>query len=436
MTAHSETQRLRETLEAQHVGPPHDYGFSYVKIGFVVALFGLSLVSFVTQTELTSVVYAQYAFNEPVLLLYLTHASWWMLWPCQFVAVGIYKATKRFFNRSKTGQPTWRGWRRAIASSIKVQHRNVFYSAELTAKQNVAGYSMAYEDPKRSFKTYAEFVHSQAITRLVRACFALSTVLNIAGATWYVAMGLSTGADVTAIYNCSAFTAYVFGIFMLGDRFSIVKASAVAVAVGGVFVVAYLGGTSTTGTYPNRLLGNMIILAGAILYGLYEVLYKKMACPPSNEVSARRQATFSNFVMCLIGIATFVILTPILLVVEISGIHHFAIPTDPKALMCIFLSVFANQVFSVTFLGLMSLTSPVFSSVASLLTILVVGIYEWMFRNVTITAGQLLGYFLIMTGFLLLTLCSWNEITAEDRDDLDEGLETDTESLATSSISC
>lgn len=413
-----ESQRLRRSSLPPVV--PHDYGFSYVKLAFVVGLFLLSLVAFVAQTELTSLVYTQYAFHEPVLLLYLTHASWWMLWPMQVLAVGVFKA----FRRPKDS------FRRGIASSIKAQHRMVFHCAELTAQESLPGYTLLYPDPKASFKHYSTFIASDAFKYMLKTALVLSVVLNCAGVTWYVAMGLSTGGDVTAIYNCSAFTAYVFGVFLLGDTFSIMKAMAVVVAVAGVFMVAYLGSSDGVAgvEYPHRLLGNLVILFGAILYGLYEVLYKKMACPPANEVSARRQAGFSNFVMCLIGLATAALLTPIILFVHITGLHHFDIPSDWGCLSMIALSVLANQVFSLAFLGLMSLTSPVFSSVASLLTILVVGWVEWMFRGVLLTLGQLGGYLCIVMGFSLLTFCSWGEISEEERDDGDD-FETDSESI-------
>lgn len=411
--------------EGENRHKDHDYGFSYVKIAFVIVLFVLSLVAFVVQTELTSIVYSQYHFHEPILLLYMTHASWWMLWPLQCITIAIFKTIKRYLKRHGSNSQ-WRGIRRTMTSSIKAQHRNVFYSAELTAQCNISNYQMVYSDPKHSFKSYNTFVQSEAIKYLFKATLLLSAVLNVAGLTWYVAMAMSTGADVTAIYNCSAFTAYVFGIFILGDAFSMLKASSVIIAISGVFMVAYLGKSSESNDLPHRLLGNLIILLGAVLYGLYEVIYKKLACPPSNLVSARRQATFSNFVMFFIGIGTFAILTPIILLVHFTGIHHFDIPTDRVALQYIFCSIFANQIFSVTFLGLMSLTSPVFSSVASLLTILVVGWFESVFRNILITTGQFFGYMLIMAGFALLTYCSWNEISEEDKND-EEANETETE---------
>ncbi|GME67861.1 unnamed protein product [[Candida] boidinii] len=462
--------------------------FSYTKIVFVIALFLLSLVSFVIQTEVTSYLYSDLGFSEPILLLFLTHGSWWLLWPLQFIIIALYKAFRRWklykFDKSNqldgymsihnsevnlpsSGTPAnrrtsmssssaaripsvadentntggtstgtsfpftvphkkWKGWRKAFASSVKAQHRNIFHSAELTAGLNVKDYKIEY-GKHQNFKSYSNFFKSTAITYIFKSTFYLSFILNIAGLTWYIAMSLSTGADVTAIYNCSAFTAYIFAIPILGDKFSWLKMSSVITAIGGVFIVAYTGKSSSGNTdpdqpdvdkYPNRLMGNVIILIGAILYGLYEVIYKKRCCPPSNEVSARRQATFSNFSMCFIGINTLIILGIPMLFVHITSIYKFNIPSDPKSWFYIIISIFANLTFSCSFLALMALTSPVLSSVSSLVTILIVGLTEWLLRGQIISSGQWIGYLLVLIGFSLLTYASWNEISEEDQDDV------------------
>lgn len=423
--------------------PAGAYEFSYLKIAFVVVLFVVSLFSFVTQTELTSLLYSSSGFNEPILLLYLTHGTWWLLWPLQFFSVGVFKAFKKWLlhhrGYASVDGRRWKGLRRAFASSVKAQHQNIFHTAELTALPNIAGYEILYKDPKKSFKFYSQFFKSTAIWYVFKMSALLSVILNIAGCTWYLAMSLSTGGDVTAIYNCSAFTAYIFAIPILKEKFSWIKANSVIIAVAGVFIVAYMGRSSTStsdpdsGTvYPHRLLGNFIILLGAILYGLYEVFYKKWCCPPSELVSARRQATFSNFIMCLIGLNTFFIMGVGMLVCEISGFHHFEIPTHGKAMLYMITSIISNHLFSVSFLGLMSLTSPVFSSVASLITILIVGIVEWLFRGIVITFYQIIGYILIIVGFALLTYASWSEISQED---VDDDYITDTESTYSSASS-
>lgn len=414
------------------------YEFSYLKIIFVIVLFIISMITFVSQTELTSLLFTNYGFDEPILLLYLNHGSWWALWVVQFVSIALLKSFKRYLNHIKgydeLNGKRWKGFRKAFASSVKAQHQNIFHTAELTTKANNPNYQIIYNDSTKSFKNYSTFFKSEALLYMIKMSVLLSIILNVAGVTWFIAMGLSTGSDVTAIYNCSAFTAYVFAIPILKEKFSWIKANSVITAVAGVFVVAYMGSSNQSNdanNYPYRLMGNLIILVGAILYGLYEVFYKKWCCPPSEIVSARRQATFSNFVMCLMGISTFFLLGIGMLTVHFSGLHHFKIPTNSKAILCIVLSLISNHLFSVSFLGLMSLTSPVLSSVASLLTILVVGVFEWTFRGIIITFAQLFGYLLIIIGFSLLSYASWNEISKED---VDDGYITDAESTYSASL--
>lgn len=413
------------------------YEFSYLKLIFVVGLFILSLITFVVQTEYISLLYSDYKFDEPILLLYLTHGSWWALWPLQFIAVATFKTFKRYrsfkLGYNEINGKRWKGFRKSFASSVKAQFQNIFHTIELTANENISNYEIVYKDPKKSFKHYSQFFKSEAFKYIFKMSCLLCIVLNVAGLTWYIAMSLSSGSDVTAIYNCSAFTTYIFAIPILNEKFSWIKANSVLTAIIGVFVVAYLGNNSSADNnadYPNRLLGNLIIFIGAILYGLYEVYYKKWCCPPSEIVSARRQATFSNFIMCLIGINTFFLLGSGLLIVELIGLHHFKFPTNPKVILIIIVSVFSNMLFSVSFLGLMSLTSPVLSSVSSLVTILIVGLFEWKFRDIIITAYQLIGYLFIIIGFTLLTYECWNEVSQEDTEDDD--FITDSESMNSS----
>jgi len=66
----------------------------------------------------------------------------------------------------------------------------------------------------------------------------LTITLTIAASTWFLAVGLTSASDVTAMYNCSAFFAYAFSIPLLGERFRQDKAFAVALAILGVFLMA------------------------------------------------------------------------------------------------------------------------------------------------------------------------------------------------------
>lgn len=143
----------------------------------------------------------------------------------------------------------------------------------------------------------------------------ITCALTIAGSTWYIAISLTTPSDITAIYNCSAFFAYAFSIPLLGEKVKTEKVVSVAVAIMGVLIVAYGDGASSGERAKSdkrgevdgsmRVVGNVIIGIGSVLYGFYEVLYKKVACPPDGT-SSGRSVIFANTVGSGIGAFTLV----------------------------------------------------------------------------------------------------------------------------------
>ena len=99
--------------------------------------------------------------------------------------------------------------------------------------------------------------------------------------------------DVTAIWNASAFFAYVFTVKMFQLPWERKPMFAVLLAMVGVMAVIYGGtsiqedeseqpeafGTPSTATAP--LLGDLLMLIGSVEFGLYQVLYKKYLTLPS-----------------------------------------------------------------------------------------------------------------------------------------------------------
>ena len=231
---------------------------------------------------------------------YLTHGSWSLLWPGALLIMRLQKWN--------TPWPAF--WRR---------HKHlVRTTAQMVRTQNLHLTSReAQESP------------------VIRA-------LTIAGGSWYVAVDLTSSSDLTAIYNCSAFFAYAFSIPLLGDKLRFDKIFSVGIAIIGVLVVAYGdapnpdaggdGSKAPSNEAKNRLLGNIIIGIGSVLYGLYEVLYKKLACPPEGT-SPGRGMTFAMTFGSLIGTFTLTVLWIPLPILHVLGIEKFALPTGEAAWM-------------------------------------------------------------------------------------------------------
>lgn len=281
-------------------------------------------------------------------------------------------------------------------------------------------------------RTTAQMVETQALSvphgqgspvpYMLRMTAFVTCALTVAGGSWYVAVDMTSPSDLTAIYNCSAFFAYVFSVPILREKLRLDKSFAVMLAIVGVLIVSYApkrqsttdGSPAVDPTEPkDRLGGNLVIGIGSVLYGFYEVLYKRLACPPEGT-SPGRGMIFANTFGSLIGSFTLLVLWFPLPILHILGIEIFELPRGEAAwMLCI--SVLANATFSGSFLVLISLTSPVLSSVAALLTIFLVAITDWLWRGKTLTPVALGGGLLIVAAFLLLSWSTFREMSLEQK---------------------
>ncbi|EON64067.1 hypothetical protein W97_03297 [Coniosporium apollinis CBS 100218] len=360
----------------------------------------LSLISFTVQTETAVYIQHNLGWNKAYCMLYFTHGSWSLLWPTQLLILRL----------QKWNMP-WRPfWRRHIQilrqTALMVEHKTL------------------HPAPRQS--------SSSPVPYMLKMTAFVTCALTIAGGSWYVAVDLTTASDLTAIYNCSAFFAYAFAIPLLHEKLRGTKVFAVAVAIAGVLTVAYgdkavpkHGSKSGSGTggpqapdgeAKNRALGNMVIGVGSVLYGFYEVLYKKVACPPEG-CSPGRGMIFANTFGSCIGCFTLLVLWIPLPVLHVLGYETFEWPRGEAAWMLL-ISVLANATFSGSFLVLISLTSPVLSSVAALLTIFIVALVDQLLPPPLyspLTPAAMVGGLLIIGAFLVLSWATYREMDEERR---------------------
>ncbi|OCK84985.1 hypothetical protein K432DRAFT_378045 [Lepidopterella palustris CBS 459.81] len=380
---------------------------------YAAIFLALSLISFTVQTETAVYIQHQLKWEKAYCMLFLTHGSWTLLWPAQLLILRI----------QKWNTPWQTFWRRHVQllrqTALMVEHGTLHPSVRVSQRSPVP-----YMMKMTAFVTCA---------------------LTIAGGSWYVAVNMTTASDLTAIYNCSAFFAYAFSVPLLHERFQWSKSIAVAIAIAGVFVVAYGdsspakhgsksgGGAGGDNAPPaseadKRTVGNLVIGVGSVLYGLYEVLYKKLACPPDG-CSPGRGMIFANFFGSLIGSFTLLVLWIPLPILHFLGLETFELPVGKQAWMMA-ISVLANATFSGSFLVLISLTSPVLSSVAALLTIFIVAIVDQLLPeplNSPLTPAAIVGGILIIGAFLLLSWATYKEMDEERRKKLEDVSESDVE---------
>ncbi|KAF2151100.1 hypothetical protein K461DRAFT_228324 [Myriangium duriaei CBS 260.36] len=368
---------------------------------YAAAFLVLSLISFTVQTETAVYIQHNLKWNKAYCMLYLTHGSWVILWPVQLLILRVHKAKMPW-------RPFWRRHVQILRQTAQmVEHQTLHVPSPQSRKSPVP-----------------YFIKTTAF---------VTCALTVAGGSWYVAVDLTTASDLTAIYNCSAFFAYAFAIPILKEKLKWSKVFAVGVAIIGVLVVAYgdvspgkhgnkSGGGAGGPNAPahdeasNRALGNIMIGFGSILYGFYEVLYKRVACPPDG-CSPGRGMIFANTFGSMIGLFTLTVLWIPIPILHVTGIEPFALPRGEAAWMLL-ISVMANATFSGSFLVLISLTSPVLSSVAALLTIFLVAVVDQLLPpplNNPLSGAAIAGGCLIIGAFLLLSYATYREMDEERR---------------------
>lgn len=382
----------------------------------------IALVTFVVQTEAAGYLAMTLKYKKPIFMLYITHSSWTLLWPLQILFLRIVK------------------WNTPFKTFFRSHMNNVLSTANMINDDNTGAHKPGHHrQPSdhrhlalpnlKDFRDLAPAV--SPLFKILKKCLVLTAALTVAGMSWYIAINMTTTSDITAIYNCSAFFAYAFSVPLLNDPFRLDKSFSVVLAMIGVFIVAYGGGSDSKkdipgdepSVYPHRMGGNLVIGVGAVLYGLYEVLYKKITCPPST-VSPRRQAVFANVVGTGIGLCTFSLVWLLLPILHFTGIEPFEAPRG-EVLQLLVVSILSNMLFSGSMLVLMSLTSPVLSSVAALLTIFIVAIVDWFFFSVPISFAGFVGGLMIIIAFLLLSYATWKELCEEDDSEIENEYRTD-----------
>lgn len=188
-------------------------------------------------------------------------------------------------------------------------------------------------------------------------------------------------SDVTALWNTNAFFAYVSNVTVFQLSWEPRRLWAVVIATFGVFVVVYGGSTSPKTDVPTAtspLIGDLMTLFASVLYGLYQVLYKKYAALPSDpellsdrlyqripssaesypeEVAPTKElpeppsfGLHPDLLTSLMGLATFVLLWIPLPILHYFGIERFSIPSDTVTILVLAGAALSGVVFNAGFM--------------------------------------------------------------------------------------
>ncbi|KAG2159841.1 uncharacterized protein EDB93DRAFT_1112213 [Suillus bovinus] len=376
-----------------------------------VLTFVAVIFAFVGETQLTQYVQTTLGYQHSFFLFYVVHSSFVLSFPLH---LGYLLMTTHHSPRALMS---------GLFSTITAQ--------------------LTLQDPR--------IIHSSRfpVSRFLVVILVMTVIYNAPALLWFIAVVYAPVTDVTAIWNANAFFAYVFSVKLLNLKWSLIRSCAVCLATVGVLTIVYgdstpsnatapLAGRTTVAQNSAPLFGDILTLVASVIYGLYQVLYKKYVALPSDLEPAAEPPQYShvptsaeqvddeetvaspspvagdkvahslpfglhsNFLTACIGVCTLSVLWVPLIVLHYYGIEKFGLPSNMVTFVAIAGICITGVIFNAGFMILLGVWGPIVTSVGSLLTIVLTLISDLMLGTVGLTAWGLLGAGMIVGAFAVL----------------------------------
>eukprot|EP00761_Pharyngomonas_kirbyi_P000547 gb/GECH01000547.1/.p1 GENE.gb/GECH01000547.1/~~gb/GECH01000547.1/.p1 ORF type:complete len:521 (+),score=107.09 gb/GECH01000547.1/:1-1563(+) len=211
---------------------------------------------------------------------------------------------------------------------------------------------------------------------------------------WFKALPLISVGSSTALYQSATIFVFIFSIFVLKEPFSVLKAISVLICVGGVVMISF-SDEDEDKEYPYAIYGDMLMLVSAIMWALYEVLYKR--------VLGDLQTSAVNFYLGFLGIWNLIILWPGLILSNYAEWEPFALPHGESlafvlvnAIVSLFLNYFIN--WGIAYASPLFIRSGVMCSIPAAL------IYDMIFNGKHANFDRMFGAALIIFGFAAVSI--------------------------------
>ncbi|EMG46012.1 Vacuolar membrane protein, putative [Candida maltosa Xu316] len=210
-------------------------------------------------------------------------------------------------------------------------------------------------------------------------------------------------ASQTILSSTSSFFTLIIGYLVAVERINQNKIMGILLSFAGVLIVTK---SDTSDDDLNRskpalvvLGGNLLALAGALIYGVYTILLKsKITIPHSKKEKNLNTHLFFGFV----GLFCLVFLWPLLIFLHYSGIETFALPPTSNVTWLILANAAITFVSDFCWCNAVLLTSPLTVTVGLSMTIPLAMIGDWVFKEFVVNLWYIFGATIVTSGFLII----------------------------------
>ncbi|KAL0250012.1 hypothetical protein I308_103315 [Cryptococcus tetragattii IND107] len=205
-------------------------------------ILGGIVIASAAQTEFAHYVAAELHYDQPYFSFYLTHSTFSFIFPIHLLYLSLTESVP------------------VVAYLASIRH-------VLTQQLELAS-------PIPTTSTNYTASWSTIFPKWCRKVILLTILVTVPALSWFIAMQYSTPVDISSIYATSSFAAYGFSLLLLKETLNRVTIGSIVLAFMGVIVISVDGMGEGGEEARKRALGDSIMLFGALVLGLYEVIYK------------------------------------------------------------------------------------------------------------------------------------------------------------------
>ena len=270
-----------------------------------------------------------------------------------------------------------------------------------------------FEPNKETIYSITEYLkkYNLSVKKYAFQGIAFGLLYLIPNVMYFYALGYGSSVGIaTTIFNTNIAAAYVFSVILLNEVVTIKKSVGVLLCIAGTFLVSVLAKPDEPITFDFM---DFFTFFAALIFGLWEVLYKKFA------VGDDSPTLLLLFIYGSYGLAHFFLFWIFMWPLNELKIEIFHLPSFDQ-FQLILVNMFLATMFNCSFFtALAIIDSPVLVSIACLLTIPATTVVDYILYHRNLSTFEIIGGIMIIIGFLLFSIVL-NKEEENNKDDDEE----------------
>lgn len=290
----------------------------------------------------------------------------------------------------------------------RLQEQGDVVQLQYGASEENLAIPMEVEDPKTEEEEVPVYETVMLSLQFIVLWFSANLVTNSS-------LSYTSVASQTILSLTSSFFTLIVGYLYRIEKINKNKIIGIILSFGGVLIVTRVdssdSNTTPVGSTPLLILwGNLLALAGALIYGIYTILLKHKIL---SEDSQKERTLNTHLFFGFVGLFCFVFLWPIIVILHFTGFETFEIPSSGHVLGLLAANAFITFISDFCWCKAVLLTSPLTVTVGLSLTIPLAMVGDWILKGFNVNFWYLFGAVIVTVGFMVINKDEQEEFVSE-----------------------